>query len=468
MATATLNPFLRDREASAAARLDALRLRTVLVCVGAIVCVALGVSISIAPLARLVAWLYAAALGQGQLPPAHVPWMGPDEFEGASPVGALVLLLSAAWIGLSLGSFGTLKARFVLLPALALCVVIALFAPPSLGGLRVWPSPLERHIMHGRFDAAETAITSERLSEAGRHYVLAQIALRTAEQPALKRHGTVALHHAQRYVYDAGSAEAATFQPRILHAIDVALHTQPQTEVGLRVASEGAVNRGVGRVTDALRGLMGAALLLAALGLAWAWNGMRRRVANIQVGLTAAPHTTAASGAAGGAQGASPPAATPSIGRRIADALWSLNRKQVAGLMLMGIALVGVVAVRNFTQPDTGARRIRPLDGAYPCELIGLWTSVRHGSPHWVLMHPDGRYGTSPFSQGEPKDQSKDGTWVVKDGDRIVWNHASAPGVQDVNPILEYGAERFTLIEMNGERTRFKRVRSDNRPSHCR
>jgi hypothetical protein len=50
------------------------------------------------------------------------------------------------------------------------------------------------------------------------------------------------------------------------------------------------------------------------------------------------------------------------------------------------------------------------------------------------------------------------GHWIV-DGGKIVWHHAGGVDV-DINPMQADGPDRFTLVEANGSRTRFERIRA--------
>ena len=274
-------PLSRSADLSAALR--GLKLRTLL---AAAAMLALAVAAALAlrgPLDELLSRLASA----GQVP-AHMPL--PAQPGGGASIAVLVLggLALAALAGLSWGAFGLLPIRWVMVPVLAPALLLMLLSPRETPWLGL--SAIERAIQRSERSSVEAALAKQ--PELLRHYGLAQVALRTGDAAALRTHGTAVLAAADELAYGLapqGGRGVELLQPAVIHAIDVALHGQPLTEVGIAWEQRpGWWSRG-----DSWRMLFrvaaGGALLAAAFAALRVWDLMRRRVRSIGLEAAATP-----------------------------------------------------------------------------------------------------------------------------------------------------------------------------------
>lgn len=98
---------------------------------------------------------------------------------------------------------------------------------------------------------------------------------------------------------------------------------------------------------------------------------------------------------------------------------------------------------------------------AAPCERVGIWKSARRRSVYRVTLGDDNRFQAEPMSDFAPTPLSGpvSGYWGETQG-KLVWIYDE--GVvwpPDINRIEAESADRFTLVEVNGERTEFTRER---------
>lgn len=115
-----------------------------------------------------------------------------------------------------------------------------------------------------------------------------------------------------------------------------------------------------------------------------------------------------------------------------------------AGIFIVFLLLVKPGPVRQwFSSAET----------EQPCRMIGVWLSSRSGSE--ITLNADGSYITA-FTQDENGiERIYQGTWKVS-GDKMIWTHFGKETVTEANPIKEESDGHFTLIEENGDSTRFK------------
>lgn len=86
-------------------------------------------------------------------------------------------------------------------------------------------------------------------------------------------------------------------------------------------------------------------------------------------------------------------------------------------------------------------------------EFIGTWRSSRFTT----VLKPDGRF-SAVHCVGEKADFKVDGKWFLRRG-AIVWIYGEGSGDEDVNPIVEFEPDRFTIKEMSGSITTMERLR---------
>ena len=108
-------------------------------------------------------------------------------------------------------------------------------------------------------------------------------------------------------------------------------------------------------------------------------------------------------------------------------------------------ALWGYMSFKRATAADeAGARG----PATVPCRFVGEWTSTRDNTSNRITLSDDGRYAMDSYT----------GSWSVRGRD-MVWQHDQGPVHDgDINRILPESPTRFTLIEVNGSRTKFERV----------
>lgn len=96
-----------------------------------------------------------------------------------------------------------------------------------------------------------------------------------------------------------------------------------------------------------------------------------------------------------------------------------------------------------------------------PCQYVGIWKSSRSLSVHRITMRDDGTFTSEPMSDYSRTRQpvGTSGYWGENEG-RMVWIYNDgAIWPPDVNRIESQSTDKFSLIEVNGERTEFVRER---------
>lgn len=90
--------------------------------------------------------------------------------------------------------------------------------------------------------------------------------------------------------------------------------------------------------------------------------------------------------------------------------------------------------------------------------FIGEWTTTNPTDDHLghVSLLEEGRY-SSVARRGEEVIFRSNGKWFLRAGS-MIWIHDGNSGTEDVNPIVEYSADRFQLKEQDGSVTTFVRV----------
>jgi len=89
------------------------------------------------------------------------------------------------------------------------------------------------------------------------------------------------------------------------------------------------------------------------------------------------------------------------------------------------------------------------------CARVGIWKSTRRRSVYTVTLRDDSRFTAEPVVAASAYAESASGYWGEHQG-VMVWIYEN--GViwpPDINRIESDGPGRFTLIEVNGERTEF-------------
>jgi hypothetical protein len=97
-----------------------------------------------------------------------------------------------------------------------------------------------------------------------------------------------------------------------------------------------------------------------------------------------------------------------------------------------------------------------------PCNYVGTWQSTRENSVYQVTLQADGQFLAEPVRTSDRDARNITGSWgAVGKGDsqKLVWlydeGHIWPP---DVNPVKNFRADGFTLVEQNGSRTEFGRA----------
>lgn len=465
-----------DRARPACDRLNALKLRTAGVAVAALVCGYAGVRLSLAPLKRLVTMAVDLAHGRGMAPPIDVPgWQPASELLQWLPQLAFLVLAGLVIAGFSAGRFGRLRARVLAVPLVLGGLLVAGFTPGGGNGPRQHLDlHTETQLLLGQYDEVERALAGSGAPQVLRHYVQAQIALRAGDRLALTRHGrplldavdAVAYAHPDHPAIDRPTLDAALrFNPRVIHAVDAALNGQPLTEVGIRWAQQHQGWRAwtiwLGPATALVTGLalLGAALLLGPL-----WNTMRRRVARLgEVLEDDTPPLAFASKFPDRMVSAWLPSShfNSRLGRGVAAVfVLALVQQGFAAWRTMQMASAEDMVTRH--APTEAAPAAPP--GSLPCAFIGIWTASRNDSVYQVTLTGDGSFLAVPLAKGGYSDSTIRGRWAV-DGSRMAWTYNQTPGrmvsavPSDVNPIRDLTGRSFTLVEVNGELTRYNLVR---------
>jgi hypothetical protein len=134
------------------------------------------------------------------------------------------------------------------------------------------------------------------------------------------------------------------------------------------------------------------------------------------------------------------------------------------GMLYFGVGIIVIFLL--LVRPGPMAGWFRSADTAQPCRLVGVWLSSKSGSE--ITLNPDGSYITALITDAHGMEQVYHGKWKVS-GDKMIWTHFGRETVTEANPIKEESDGRFTLIEENGDQTRFalqKTVASGGRCTH--
>lgn len=95
------------------------------------------------------------------------------------------------------------------------------------------------------------------------------------------------------------------------------------------------------------------------------------------------------------------------------------------------------------------------------CDRVGIWKSARERSVYRVTLYDNNRFHAEPMSDFAPTAFSGEasGFWGETRG-KLVWIYdEGVTWPPDINRIVEESTDRFTVIEVNGERTEFTRER---------
>jgi hypothetical protein len=505
--------FAVDAERPAGNRLNSLKFRTLLTALTALACGYVGARMAVAPLSRLGTWIYGQAVQQGSLPPVHVPVVFASDLGNWLPQAAFLLVSALAIVGYSAGVFGRARARVVMIPPLLLGVATMFFIPATSQWMHVFPSQLERDIMHGRFDAADSVLKEAGTHLAVKQYVQAQIALRANDEQTLKTFGEPVLKLADQWAYGApgmerGALQAAVqFNPEVIHALDIALNREPQTQVGIQWQKENASRSTSGMWLAIMVPLAaGLAMLAAALGLLVLWNQMRRRVHIIRTGIEPAqtPEWLTITPTEGDLADADAPGVevqsfnpmtddemaraeamtghldlslapvTPSrrgalpsfIPKRqpeisgepdIDQSGWTRHARNAAVVAL--VAGAGYLVMKPYFAGSTHSDIVDA--DTHPCNYVGEWTSARDQSVYKVTLRDTGDFVAEPIARGAYSSQTIRGTWAVR-GEKMEWRYEQGPTVPapDINRIRNVTARSFTLVEVNGGLTQFNLIES--------
>jgi hypothetical protein len=219
----------------------------------------------------------------GPLPGFDVP----AQFDVAN---AGVMLPVVAWVLVAVGVTGLVARRIPRRAALGAASILAVvvvtdifMADAAHRPLRLFPSALERTLAGRDFDRAEQMLRAmeDRSSKIDILYVRAQIALHAGDRAGLRVLAPARLRDVDRLVYafDAGfesdtAATVGAWRSEVVHALDVALHGEPLTAVGIAFADD----TGGGGLPSA--GLAAACALLAILGMGFGtlWLAMGHRL----------------------------------------------------------------------------------------------------------------------------------------------------------------------------------------------
>lgn len=135
---------------------------------------------------------------------------------------------------------------------------------------------------------------------------------------------------------------------------------------------------------------------------------------------------------------------------------------RVAGMVRLAIfGLIGIsvymLLPRNCSPPGKWDAASRAGE-TNPCRYVGKWSSTRVSGVYIINLYDDGRYSTDPVKFGRGPAHVYHGRWGVI-GDKMVWhNSGDSANDKDVNPILQETEGAFTLMEQNGEYSRFELV----------
>lgn len=97
-----------------------------------------------------------------------------------------------------------------------------------------------------------------------------------------------------------------------------------------------------------------------------------------------------------------------------------------------------------------------PKAAVEEAQFVGSWLGTNQfGASGGVTFVADGTFTSTRTAPGRAV--TSQGRWFLRDG-ALVWLHNEIPGMQDVNPILQFSADNFTVREMDGTVTSFTRL----------
>lgn len=446
-------------------RLRSLKIRTFLTAVVAMVCGFSGAVMLAGPMATLCRIAYGKLFQHGSFPLVHTP-IDSSLYAGYPILQLTFLSVAIATIlGASAGAFGRIRSWQFLIPSLCLGLATLVFIPPTTSWLGVLPSQLERSITRGDFETARELLKEAGPNETVTQYIQAQIALRTHDTTALKMTAGPVLSRVDEWSsgQTSGSVRdtierkrAVVFSPEIIYALDVALNGQATTKMAKEWMQGHGNSLGQSLWLAVIIPLcFGGLLLAAAFGLIPFWNGMRRRVREIQIGLAQDLEIALPSG--------SKPNEVLSNSDHASSPSFSSSR------VFSGIAIAIAVAVVVVPQAIKAVNWVLSFRSVIthtsisdnPCDYAGVWTAAQKRGVYKITLLGDGRFFAEPIAAGSTGGQSYEGEWSV-DGGSMVWSFDQQ---LDVNKIKEASRTHFTLVERDGELTDFNLIKAEEASS---
>lgn len=250
-----------------------------------------GCTLAVVEIVSLLNSLIEDRMRQSDLPGLDVPLALSISIPYELLLGIFLILLVIAVAGFSLGAFPGHRARLVFLIPAALLGLATWWVPPASRWMHLAPSTLERQVQLGQFDEAEHLVQELHPSPEDADYLRAQIALHAGDKTMLRTLGEPVLARADRYVYQIEISSdpfvtlppIPSYAPEILHAIDIALHGQPEAQVGIVWEARNTREKQWPGWLKLLTDLAVSAGLASFGTLALrAWNGMRQRVHRIE------------------------------------------------------------------------------------------------------------------------------------------------------------------------------------------
>mgnify|MGYP001245952501 CR=1 FL=1 len=197
----------------------------------------------------------------------------------------------------------------------------------------------------------------------------------------------------------------------------------------------------------------------------WGWGhrALGRRVGLVPADRAAGAPAVAAATPAAGLDRLGLPGLRRSL-RLAALGLFGFGMLQTLTLRLSAQHLVDAQAAHDTSIADQEARLTGGDTRQQPCALVGVWAASRRDSVYQVTLQDDGRFHAEPLARGAFSSGTIHGDWsvdTVDAGPRITWRYdGGAPvGPPDVNPVRDLAATGFTLVEVNGETTRYNLIR---------
>ncbi len=130
-------------------------------------------------------------------------------------------------------------------------------------------------------------------------------------------------------------------------------------------------------------------------------------------------------------------------------------RAVIYGALAIIIVVPTIFGIVVSRLDDMGSEDKRQV--AVPCRYVGIWSLYAKGMAHRITLKADGQFIYEETYLPHSVSTPVTGRWEVQ-GENMVW-HYGRPGEEpDVNRILEQGEHSFTLLEMNGVRTRFELI----------